>query len=186
LYKDLNHASSTPVIEGLQRYGLLGHIIGRAGDNYQEDAACFARLVQFMEIEDCEKANGFRPKFDELCAILFWPWLEPQLAAAPVDSHAILKKAFQDAGMKVLLPKSLRAQVIEILVLAHKMVRALRTGRMRWSLRGRTHYAQASRLCFVIEKGRAPEGEESFDSLFGQAFPHIRPAGPPRRRRRRA
>ena len=186
-YKDLNHAASTPVIEGLQRYGLLEHIIGLAGKNYQEDAARFARLVQFMEIEDCEKANGYRPKFDEMCAMFFWPWLEPRLAAAtiPGDSLAILKKAFEDAGMKVLLPKSLRAQVIDILVLADKMVRALRTGRMRWSLRGRTQYAQASRLCFVSEKGRAPEGEESFEGLFRQAFPQIRPSGPPRPHRRK-
>ena len=187
-YKDLNHAAATPVFEGLQRYGLLEHIIGRAGNNYQADAARFARLVQLMEIEDCEKANGFRPKFDELCAIFFWPWLEPQLASAttPGDSHAILKKAFQDAGMSVLLPKSLRAQVTELLVLAVKMIRALRTGRVRWAMRAKAQYAQAARLCFLVEKGRAPEGEESFESLFRQAYPHAQVStGPQRRRRQR-
>jgi poly(A) polymerase len=183
-YKDLNHAVSTPVIEGLQHYGLLEQIIGLAGKSYQEDAARFARLVQFMEIEDCEKANGYRPKFDEMCAIFFWPWLEPRLAAAtvPGDSLAILKKAFQDAGMKVLLPKSLRAQVIEILVMTGKMIRALRTGRMRWSLRGRPQYALASRLCFLFEQNRAPEGAESFEGLFRQAYPQLSVSGQQRRR----
>jgi poly(A) polymerase len=181
-YKDLNHAASTPVIEGLQRYGLLEHIIGLAGKNYQEDAARFARLVQFMEIEDCEKANGYRPKFDEMCAMFFWPWLEPLFAAAQGDMHTVLKKAFLEAALQVNLPKGLRAQVIDILVMTGKMIRALRTGRMRWSLRGRPQYAQASRLCFVVEKGRAPQGEESFEGLFRQAYPQLPVSGQPRRR----
>jgi hypothetical protein len=121
-----------------------------------------------------------------MCAILFWPWLEPQLAPAQGDTPVVLKKAFLDAKMNVLLPKSLRAQTIDILVLTAKMVRALGTGRMRWSMRKRAQYAQASRLCFIIEKGRAPGNEESFESLFRQAFPQIPVSGlHPQRRRRR-
>ncbi len=61
--------------------------------------------------------------------------------------------------MAVALPKSLLAQVIDILVLAGRMIRALRNGNMRWSLRGRPQYGQASRLCFLHRKGsRAGRG----------------------------
>jgi poly(A) polymerase len=171
LNKDLSHMETRPVIEGLRKYGLLGYIIGRAGKDYETAAVFFARLVLLLDIEDREKAKGSRLLLDELCAILFLPWLEPQLAAAQGDTHMILKKAFLDAKIKVLLPKSLLFQIIEILVLSNKMIRALRTGRMRWSLRARAQYAKASRLCFLIEKDRAPDGAESFESLFQQAFP---------------
>jgi poly(A) polymerase len=185
-FKDLSHAASTPVFEGLQRYGLLAHIIGKAGKVYQEDEERFARLVQLLEIEDCEKANGYRPMFDELCAVFFWPWLEAQLVTPPAtgDSHELLKNALLDAGMSVQLPKSLRAQVVDILVLVAKMIRALRTGRVRWTMRGRSHYVPASRLCFLFEKGRAPAAGESFESLFSQAFPQAAAPMPARRRRR--
>ena len=84
--------------------------------------------------------KGRKPTLDEMCAILFWPWLEPLFADVPGDMHTILKKAFENARMEVLLPKSLRAQVIDILVMVGKMIKALRTGRMRWSMRGRPQY----------------------------------------------
>jgi poly(A) polymerase len=185
LYKDLNSAQTRPVIEGLRKYGILRFIIGRAGECYEADAALFARLARLLEIEDNEKANGRKLMLDDMCAVLFWPWLEPRLAAAQGDLHTILNKEFHDAGMRVLLPKGLRAQFFEILVLAVRMIRALRTGRVRWALRGRAQYAQASRLVFLLERDRAPAGEESFESLLQQAFPQLRPSGPPRPRRRR-
>ena len=185
LSKDLSHMETHRVIAGLRKYGLLAEIIGRAGDAYETDAVLSARLDMLLAVEDSEKAKGRRLLLDDMCAVLFWPWLEPQLAAAQGDMPAVLKKAMNDAGMQVLLPKSLRAQFGDILVLTGKMLRALHTGRVRWSLRGRTQYAQASRLCFLIEQGRAPEGEESFESLFKQAYPHIQASEPHRRRRRR-
>jgi poly(A) polymerase len=183
--KDLSHTETRPVIEGLRKYGILRHIIGRAGEDYETDFALFTRLGLLLAIEDQKKIKGCKLLLDEMCFILFWPWLEPLFAGAQGDMHTILKKAFANAKMEVILPKSLRAQVIEILVMVGKMIRALRTGRMRWSLRGRPQYALATRLCFLIVKDRAPETEESFESLFRQAFPQIPTSGSRLRRRRR-
>ena len=183
--KDLIHTETRPVIEGLRKYGIFKQLIGRAGEDYETDAALFARLNLLLDIEDDEKLKGCKIVLDEMCAILFWPWAESLLAGVQGDMHAILKKAFVNARMAVILPKNLRAQVIEILVTVGKMIRALRTGRMRWSMRGRPQYAQASRLCFLIEKGRAPEAEESFESLFRDAFPQIPTSGSRRCRRRK-
>lgn len=185
LSKDLSHKQTHLVVAGLRKYGLLRQIIGRAGEAYETDAVLSARLDMLLEVEDSEKVKGRRLMLDDMYAVLFWPWLEPQLAASQGDMHAALKKALSDAGMQVLIPKSLRAQFGDILVLVGKMLRALGTGHVRWSLRGRPQYAQASRLCVLIEKGRAPEGEESFESLFRQAYPQAQAAGPPRRQRRR-
>ena len=182
--KDLIHTETRPVIEGLRKYGILKHIIGRAGEEYETDDPLFTRLGLLLDIEDREKINGCKLLLDEMCFILFWPWLEPMFAGVQGDMHTILKKAFVNAKMEVILPKSLRAQVIEILVMVGKMIRALRTGRMRWSMRGRPQYAQASRLCFLIEEDRTPDTEESFESLFRQAFPQIPTSGSRRRRRK--
>jgi poly(A) polymerase len=182
--KDLSHTATRSVIEGLRKYGILRHIIGRAGENYETDDPMFARLALLLDIEDREKTKGCKLFLDEMCAILFWPWLEPLFAGEQGDIHTVLKKAFANAGMKVILPKSLRAQVIDILVMVGKMIRALRSGRMRWSMRRRPQYAQASRLCFLLEKNRAPENGESFESLFRQAFPQIPTSGSSRRRSR--
>jgi len=181
--KDLSHAETRFVIAGLREHGILRHIIGRAGAEYETNPACFARLLQFLSGADGETAQGVRIPLDEMAAILFWPWLEPLFTAAAGDMHPILKNAFVAAEMNVNLPKSLLSQVIEILVLAGRMIRALRNGRMRWSLRGRPQYPQASRLCFMIEKGRLPGNEESFENLFRQAFPQI-PTWDRQRRRR--
>jgi poly(A) polymerase len=175
--KDLIHTATRPVIEGLRKYGILRHIIGRAGEDYETDSALFSRLGLLLAIEDREKIKGCKLLLDEMCFILFWPWLEPLFAGAQGDMHTILKKTFENAKMEVILPKSLRAQVIEILVMVGKMIRALRTGRMRWSLYGRPQYVQASRLCFLIEKNRAPKNGESFESLFRQTFPQISTSG---------
>ena len=70
---------------------------------------------------------------------------------------------------------------------AARLLRALGDGNMRWSVRQRPDYAQASRLCFMITQGRVPEEGESFELLFQKAFPG-RPlisGGRQRRRRRR-
>ncbi len=183
--KDLSHTETRPVIEGLRKYGILKYIIGLAGADYEMDPALFTRLGLLLDIEDSEKLKGCKLMLDEMCSILFWPWLEHLFAGAQGDMHTVLKKTFANAKMEVILPKSLLAQVIEILIMAGKMIQALRTGRMRWSMRGRPQYAQASRLCFMIEKNRAPEAEGSFESLFRQAFPQITTSGSQRRLRRR-
>jgi poly(A) polymerase len=184
-YKDLVHSETRTVIEGLRKYGILRQLIGQVGADYEADSALFARLCQLLDIEDREKLKGCKLLLDEMCVILFWPWLEPLFAAAQGDMHTLLKKTLVNAKMEVVLPKSLLAQVIEILVMIGKMIRALRTGRMRWSMRGRPQYAQASKLCFLLEKKRAPEAEESFESLFRQAFPQLTISGSPSSRRRR-
>lgn len=183
--KDLSHPETRLVMAGLKEHGILRHIIGRAGADYEGDPALSARLLHLLAQADGEKARGGRILLDEMAAILFWPWLEPLFAAEPGDMHPLLKKAFDDADMKVSLPKSLRAQVIEILVLTGKMIRALRNGRMRWSLRERPQYAPAARLCFLIETGRMSGKDESFESLFREAFPQIPTWDRKYRRRRR-
>jgi poly(A) polymerase len=182
--KDLAY-ETRPVIEALRKYGILGRILGKAGEDYENDAGLFSHLTSLLEIEDRARTSGHQLSVEEMYALVFWPWLEPLLAARQVDPHKTLSDAFTDAGMRMSLPRSLRANISQILVIVRAMDRALRTGRMRWSLLRRVHYQQASRLFFLIFKSRPAEKEESFTKLLEQAFPSGLKRWKPRRRRPR-
>ncbi|HSQ34494.1 MAG TPA: polynucleotide adenylyltransferase PcnB, partial [Candidatus Binatia bacterium] len=75
LSKDLSHTETRLVIAGLRKYGLLAYIIGRAGEAYETDPVLSARLDMLLTVEDSEKAKGRRLLLDDMCAVLFWPWL---------------------------------------------------------------------------------------------------------------
>ena len=185
--KDMLGPQTRTVVEGLREFGILSLLLGRIGSAYESDPGLFAGVSALLDIADREKTLHREPGLGEMSVLFFWPWVESLLAGTPTDPATILRKEFMDAEMAVALPKSLRAQAIDVMVLLNRMMRGLRTGNMRWSLRGRPQYPQASRLYFLIEQHRAPAEGESFESLFHQAFPErpLRESGRPRRRRRR-
>ena len=187
LIKDLANETRS-VFEALGRFNILGYILGRAGEDLEADPAIFSRLCALLEIKDRAVAGGLDLSLEETSSLVFWPWMEGLFAGVQGDMHPILNKAFEAARTGATLPRSLRANVIQILIIVGYMMRALQTGRMRWSLQKRSHYAQASRVFFIIEKGRPPESEESFESLFRVAYPsepaEQRHRWRPRRRRR--
>lgn len=183
--KDLLGPQARPVITGLKDHGILGLILGHSGKAFETDPLMFNKTCALLDIADREKSLGRDPGLTEMSALLFWPWAGALLAGAPPDPYTVLKEAFTDAGMAVALPKGLRAQTIDVLALGARMIRALHSGNMRWSMRGRPQFTLASRLCFLIEKNRAPEAGESFESLFQQAFPERMVRSTEQRRRRR-
>jgi len=183
--KDLLGPETRAVFGLLREYGILSLLLGRIGEALETDPLMFARLDSLLAIADQEKRQGRDVSLAELAALLLWPWAEPRLAVSGPDPFPVLKKAFLDAGMVVALPKGLRAEVIDILSLVGRMARALRDGTMRWSARGRPQFPAASRIFFLIARGRAPEAGESFESLYQQAFPGRPTWGRPGRRRRR-
>ncbi len=185
--KDLLGANARAVFALHREYGILRLLLGGIGEALENDGRLFAASLALLAIADAEKEAGRAPGLDELMALLLWPWAEPQLGTGGPDPFPLLKKAFLDAGMVVSLPKGLRAQVIDVMALAGRLLRALGDGNMRWSVRQRPGYGQASRLCFMITQGRVPEEGESFELLFQKAFPGRPPmgGGRPRRRRRR-
>jgi poly(A) polymerase len=186
LYEELNKemaGESRPVFEALGRYGILGFILGKIGQDFETESAVFSRVLNLLEAKDAAAAEGQSFTPEELYSLLFWPWVEPLFAEPQGDMHAILKEAVSAARTQAQLPKALQAGIIQTLIIIGSMTRALRTGRMRWSLKERPHYGQASRLTFLIDKGRMPGAHESFVDLFRAAFPGS--STKPRRRRRR-
>lgn len=181
LNKDLGY-ESRPVFEALSRFGVLRYILGRMGGDFENDPILFARVLSLLDLKD--KTPGLGLSQEETYALLFWPWVEPLFAEPGGDMSVILKAAYAAAKPQAILPKAMLAGVIQIQVILGSMIRGLQTGRMRWSLRERPHFGQASRLCFLVEKGRAPDAHESFVALFHQANPGS-PTGKKKRRRRR-
>jgi poly(A) polymerase len=174
LYEELNKDlayETRPVMETLRKNGILRHIIGKAGEAYEADMELFSQLSLLLDMADRCRAAGTLFTIEEMYALLFWPWARPFLEASGVDYHKVLSDAFRDAGIRVNIPRNLRADSGQIMIIVSAMDRALRTGRMRWSLARRPQFGAAERLYFLIFKGRLAEKDESFESLFRQAFP---------------
>lgn len=180
--KDLAY-ETRPVIEALRRYCLLRYILGKAGEDYEADYGLFTKLTYLLDIEKRARQAGCLLSLEETYALFFWPWMESLFADKGADMSPVLGNAFAGAKMQATLPRALRTDVIQILIILEPMLRALSSGRMRWSLRRRAHFPQASRLCFLIDRGRPPQEGESFESLYRQAFPSA-PLSSRRRRRR--
>ena len=190
LYEELNkdfESRTQPVFEALRRHAILRHVLGRMGEDYEADAALFSRVDRLFEIKDRTLASGLELGADEVYALLFMPWVEGLVARSKGDLAKVLKDAILDAHFQASVPKALRADVIQVLMIVEQMFSALKTGRMRWALKRRAHFPQASRVCILAEKGRPPDPGESFEDLYRQAFPGGTGAAPRdgRRRRRR-
>jgi poly(A) polymerase len=185
LNKDLAY-ETRPVFEALRSRGLLGVILGRPGLDYEADAALYARLDRLLDVEDRSRRAGLKLAPEEMYALVFWPWVEPLFGREPDDAQTLLYDAFDRAGMKATLPRKLKADIVQILTILGAMARALRTGRMRWSLARRSHFGQAGRLGFLIVKGRPAGPGESFETLIGEsAGGDAAGDGAKRKRRRR-
>jgi poly(A) polymerase len=185
LYEELNKDlayETKPVVEALRKFGILRHALGRAGEDYETNAGLFSELGSILEAVDRAKSAGVPLSLAEMYAALFWPWARPVFEESGVDFQKVLSDAFHNVGMQVNIPRSLRADSNQILIFVAAIERALRTGKMRWSLTRRPLFGEATRLHFLIFKGREPAKGESFEAIFREAFPS---AGTEQRRRRR-
>jgi len=184
LFEELNKdlaRETQPVIQELRKYRLLRHILGRVGEDYETDEEMFSRLNALLMIKDRAAASGLELSQAELYGLFFWPWLEPVLRQQGIDFHKALSESFRNSEMRVNLPRSLRAKICQTLILVSAMIRAMETGRLRWSLLKRPEFAGASRLFFLIREGRPKGKDESFVSFFKKAYPS---AGKPWKRGR--
>lgn len=188
LYEELNKdlaGSTRPVLEKLRRYGLLRHILGPLGRDYEADAALFARLLTLLDLRERCGIRPVKAGPGDVYALLFYPWVERLFARGEIDIGRVLHDEIQDLKTEATIPKLVRADAVQILSLAGAMIRGLRTGRIRWSIQKRAHYAAAERLFFLVTEG-APSGDgKTYEALFRRTFPRGGIGDRPRRRRSR-
>jgi poly(A) polymerase len=180
LNKDLAQGARR-VLDKLREFGALGLILGRSGRAYESDGSLFERLAALLDGMDASRERGAVWDAPEIYAILYEPLAEGLLLAPPADLHIAVLDLMLSPGTSITIPRKLRADVAQIMFILGAMLRALPTGRMRWSLRERSHYPQAARICWLLTKGRPPAAGESFETLFRERHP----GGGSRRRRRR-
>lgn len=180
LFEELNKdlvGKSRLVFEAYNRYGILKYLIGRAGENYQADTDLSSRLISLLEVKDRANLHSFIFSQEELYALIFWPWVGSRFADEKGDMQAILGEALMTALSRITVPRKLQSNILQILILLRNMHRALRTGRMRQFWKQRPQYQQASRLFFLMQTGRAPSQDESFESLLKDILQRFNPAG---------
>jgi len=182
LNKDLKWGAARPLLEMMRAHALLPILFGLAGRAYQESAGMFGRLGALLDILDHAVAAGDELSSTEIYSLFYWPWLEPRLAAAEGDRFKAIHEVVESASMAVLVPAAVRANVVQTLLIVDHMLQALETGRMRWSLRKRVHYREASRVLSLILRATPGREPDPFERLFVQKFPG--PAAAPGRRRR--
>jgi len=185
LNKDLKSGASRPIFQGLRHHGLLSVLLGGPGDFYEKSEEASRRLDALLNTSDVEAARGAPLSPAETYGLLFHVWAEDRLAEFSGDRFMLLHDALGAAGMAITLPRALAADLIQTLVILDRMRRALESGRMRWALRRRARYAEASRLCALIEEGRAGESQDPFEELFRRRFGSAPVTQEKRRRRRR-
>ncbi len=87
--------------------------------------------------------------------LLLWPWAEPLLAEVHGDKPQVLYEAFRAAKASATVPKTVLLETVHTLVIADHMVQALVDGKMRWALKERPRYPEASRLTSIWSRGRS-------------------------------
>ncbi|MCJ7582133.1 MAG: CCA tRNA nucleotidyltransferase [Candidatus Aminicenantes bacterium] len=165
LNKDLNFDSRL-VFESYLHYGILKPLLGQMGEDYETQGHLTSKLLNLLEAKDKGKSLGFHFSQEELYSLLIWPWAERLLADKKENIQKILDEATALTFSKINFPKKLRSDCVHIMYLLSKLFQAFRTGYIPESWRRRPHFTEACRLCFLIEKGRTPRPEESFNSFF--------------------
>lgn len=169
LNKDLN-SNSRSVFEAYIRYGILRHLLGQMGKDYETNPELTSIFLKLLSAKDQANSEGFYLSQEEIYSLFIWPWANRLLADKKGNIQKILDEAIVSSLTRVNFPKKLRFSCIHIIFLLSKLFKAFHTGYIPPSWRHRPHFSQASRLCFLIEQGRIPRKEESFNRFLRNKY----------------
>jgi len=185
LFEELNKDitfKSRPVFEAYIGYGVLKLLLGQMGEDYETNPELTSKILKLLEITDQTNSKGFYLSQEEIYSLFFWPWAERLLAHKKGNIQKILDEAIITNLSRINFPKKLRFGCVNTMFLLYKLFKAFHTGYIPQSWRHRPNFTQASRLCFLIELGRVPRRDESFDSFFRNKVRTYRAGNKPTRR----
>ena len=165
LNKDLNF-NSRPVFDAYIKFGFLKYLLGQMGKDYETQVALTTKLLKLLTAKDQPSTTGFFLSQEELYSLLIWPWAERFLLDKKGNIQKNLDESIVMNLSRINFPKKLRTACVHTMFLLYKLFQAFHTGYIPQSWRHHPNFTQASRLCFLIEQGRAPRKEESFNSFF--------------------
>ncbi|MRR14779.1 CCA tRNA nucleotidyltransferase, partial [archaeon] len=174
LNKDLSSCYLYPVLDLLRQYEILPLLLGDAGKLLQEDSEPVRGILGLLHIVDTQADSGHGLSNEIVLSLLLWPWAQAVIREETReggDIFAILHERLQTSGMTVTVPKSLKMNITQILAIVDRMFTAMDTGRMRWSLKKRSRYNDASLVFHLLHKGELSEARDPFGSIFQEKYP---------------
>jgi hypothetical protein len=184
LNKDMKSGRARAFFQSARIHGVLPKILGAVGELYEGSDDRFDKLTLLIGALDASINSGGSPPSEVMYGLLLWPWAEPLLADIHGDKPKVLYDAFRASGSAALVPKTLLLETVHTLVIVDHMVQALVDGKMRWALKERPHYPEASRITSLLVEGSFGDCEDPFVVIYQRRF-GARPRAHPRRRKTR-
>ncbi len=184
LNKDLKSGASRAFFQSARLHGILSRVLGDVGELYERSDERAEKLAVLLGVIDASINSGGSPPPAVMYGLLLWPWVEPLLADIPGDKPKVLYDAFRASRAAATVPKTLLLEAVHTLVIVDHMLSALVDGKMRWALKERPHYAEASRITSVLVDGTFGSCDDPFSEIYRRRFGQ-RPRSKPHRYRRR-
>jgi len=177
LNKDMKSGSVRAFFQAARTHGILPRVLGNVGEIYQASDNAFERLTFLLGALDASIGSGGAPPPEVMYGLLLWPWAEPLLAAIQGDKPKVLYDAFRGSHATATVPKTLLLETVHTLAIVEHMLRALEDGKMRWALKERPHYPEASRIASLLVEGTFGTCDDPFSVIYRNRF-----GAPPRSR----
>jgi len=185
LNKDLNSGFSSSVFQLFHKFCVMSCLLGKVGAYFEDTPGASEKLFELLGVADAAAVSGKKLSQDIIYTLLFWYWTEHVIASdtsREQDKVKLLGDAFLALDMTIVIPKSLKAGIIQTSCILDRMYAAMRTSRMRWSLKKRARYTDASIAFSIIEKSRILPAKDPFEEIFREKYP----SAPGRYTRRRS
>jgi len=184
LNKDIKSGAARAFFRSARVHGVLSRVLGEVGDLYERSDDRMDKLTTLLGVLDASISSGGSPPPAVMYGLLLWPWAETLLAGVQGDRPKALYDAFRASGSAATVPKTVLLEAVHTLVIADHMLRALSDGRMRWALKERPLYPEASRVASVLVDGTFGACEDPFSEIYRRRF-GTRPRAKPHKYRRR-
>ncbi|HVN71562.1 MAG TPA: polynucleotide adenylyltransferase PcnB [Desulfomonilia bacterium] len=174
LNKDLLSGYAGVLIRKMTDCSLLSIILGDVGRIIEETPGLASEVVRMLAILDESVRRNEQPSSVISYGMLLWPWAHQVIMEKGHlngDKMKLLVDELEGSGMSVTMPKALKANVIHALEILERMMSAIETGRMRWSLTKKASYKEAASMFALIAVGRLIHGHDAFMAAFREKFP---------------
>ena len=184
LNKDMNSGFSSALFRLFLDFGVMSRLLGKIGTCFEQSPSVAEKLLALLQVADSAVKSNTTLSQEARFSLLFWPWAEELLSqhdGKDIDKMQLLHDTFMESDMPIVIPKGLKAGIIQTICIVERMCRAMETGRMRWSLKKRSRYLDASLVFSIIHTTRILPARDPFEHIFREKYKY----SPSRRRKRR-
>jgi tRNA nucleotidyltransferase/poly(A) polymerase len=173
LEKDLASGTLGKLVESMNSYGILPFLFGDTGVFLQKDPVAFKELKDLLDVMDKAILSGKVLAQEIILSVLFWPWMKSVLAGMDKGANKteVLHARLCENNMTTTIPKHHKLNMVQVAVLLEKMLKSLKTSHMKWSLKKRARYLDASLMCDVIINKKVSGDDDPFRDIFMRTFP---------------